>query len=481
MNQDAIDLISLLELRGNTRLIKVANSQGGEYHGPCPFCGKGTNRFFVQPNAERPHYCCRICGMKGDAIQFLRDYEGLSYHAACQELDLDPKYPATRNPEPVQTPDDPPCQAWQQAGMDFIARAEKFLWLANAPESVKMLEYLHVRGFSDDTMKRARLGYCPLGKDGKWFSCSFETWGLTPDMLSPEQLAKEVIRIPPGIIIPWIVDGILWKIAIKRPGEEQGYGQVLGSREGLYNASGLCDVFSDGKPIVMVEGEFDALSVLQVAGDLVTPVATGSVSRARTQRWITALGTQDNPVLQSFDTDQAGEDGAAWWIAHYECSALRTSNIMRWKPAAHDCNDMLQAGMNIRRWLKFGLETAVRPVMVVAPTVLQKEVVIPLVPVQEYQESDLKPCNEVYCAVGYDERGQPFCEKCRLYNPAPAPAPAMISDGKLLPNRCTTTFCQRTVRCYGAGGSAWCVECWKNVYIPSKPNMEHLSLSNYTT
>ena len=41
--------VNLLSLIGsNVSLHKVARTGGGEYAGPCPFCG-GTNRFRVQP------------------------------------------------------------------------------------------------------------------------------------------------------------------------------------------------------------------------------------------------------------------------------------------------------------------------------------------------------------------------------------------------------------------------------------------------
>ncbi|MBV9711108.1 MAG: hypothetical protein JO011_09365, partial [Ktedonobacteraceae bacterium] len=36
----------------NTSLRRVASTHGGEYAGPCPFCG-GTDRFRVWPDAEQ--------------------------------------------------------------------------------------------------------------------------------------------------------------------------------------------------------------------------------------------------------------------------------------------------------------------------------------------------------------------------------------------------------------------------------------------
>lgn len=56
-------------------------SRSGEYAGPCPFCG-GEDRFLVWLESDR--YWCRRCQKKGDSIQFLRDYKGLSFHEAAR-------------------------------------------------------------------------------------------------------------------------------------------------------------------------------------------------------------------------------------------------------------------------------------------------------------------------------------------------------------------------------------------------------------
>lgn len=47
-----------LDARRDTKLVKVAASNGGEWAGPCPFCG-GKDRFRVQP--EKNRWLCRGC------------------------------------------------------------------------------------------------------------------------------------------------------------------------------------------------------------------------------------------------------------------------------------------------------------------------------------------------------------------------------------------------------------------------------------
>lgn len=74
----------LLELVKQDTELRRASKK--EYHGPCPWCG-GHDRFVVFANEDR--YWCRGgekggagCGKKGDAIQYLRDYKGMSFQEA---------------------------------------------------------------------------------------------------------------------------------------------------------------------------------------------------------------------------------------------------------------------------------------------------------------------------------------------------------------------------------------------------------------
>src|SRR5450759_324100 len=77
----------LLDLIGrDVTLRRVASTNGGEYAGPCPFCGSGDDRFRVWP--EEGRYWCRVCERHGDGIQYLRDRHGLGYREARERLGL---------------------------------------------------------------------------------------------------------------------------------------------------------------------------------------------------------------------------------------------------------------------------------------------------------------------------------------------------------------------------------------------------------
>jgi len=82
---EATDLLALIERETGNSYTKAASTNGGEWKGACPWCG-GNDRFCIWNYAERAHYWCRQCRRGGDAIQFLRDFRGLSFPEAVQEL-----------------------------------------------------------------------------------------------------------------------------------------------------------------------------------------------------------------------------------------------------------------------------------------------------------------------------------------------------------------------------------------------------------
>lgn len=102
------DLLALLS--GHTQLRKKASTDGGEFAGPCPFCG-GRDRFRVWPAEGR--WWCRWCERKGDAIALVQQLHGVGFLAACDHLGrpsngppssrrgTGPKRPPTAKTEPL--------------------------------------------------------------------------------------------------------------------------------------------------------------------------------------------------------------------------------------------------------------------------------------------------------------------------------------------------------------------------------------------
>lgn len=337
--QQHVDLIALIEKHAGIRLKRKARTDSGEYVGPCPWCPVSTDSFLVWPNSERPHWNhVRGCRRNGDAISFLQEFVGMSFREACDELNIDPEEAREERiaaSNRYDTNNAPPL-AWQERAREFLHQCRYALWSSRGDEA---RAWLHHRGLTDDTIKQAELGYCPI-----FYQDELAHWGLCA-----ADVDRDEVRVPEGIIIPWYYRNDLWKLSVRRlhPTDNQPkYGQVVGSCEGLY----LVDDVRAGQPVMIVEGEFDALSVRQEAGSLIACVATGSTKRGYTHRWLTLLNNCPT-ILQSFDDDEGGKQGARRWQHTFP-----ETQIMRWLPAAHDANEMLTSDISIRYWVKQGLE-----------------------------------------------------------------------------------------------------------------------------
>lgn len=330
-------MTDLLELIArDTRLRKVANSCGGEWAGPCPQCG-GRDRFRVQPQAQpQPRWICRQCCERWSNLPgYLMWRDGLSYGDACSALGVvragDDQPAAAPMPRPANDVH-PPSERWRWAAGRVADICQRALWSSPLGDAARA--YLHRRGFTDDTIRHAGLGLHVGGCYNRW-----ELWGLAP------QPAKHGVWVPHGILIPWRVDGAVWKLAVRL--SQGGYQTVTGSANVLYNV----DRLMPGCTAVLVEGVFDALAVEQAAGNLCVAVACGTTG-ARNMRSITKLALCDR-ILVALDNEDAQNvavaRAAAYWVDVLQPCA------MRWKPYVKDCGAMLEQHMDLRAWVENGL------------------------------------------------------------------------------------------------------------------------------
>lgn len=72
--EDLLDRVDLAELIGSRITLKKA---GANYKACCPFHDEKTPSFNVRP--DKGFYHCFGCGVHGDAISFIREFEGLGF------------------------------------------------------------------------------------------------------------------------------------------------------------------------------------------------------------------------------------------------------------------------------------------------------------------------------------------------------------------------------------------------------------------
>jgi DNA primase len=338
--KQAMDMLSLIG--HDTRLKRIASTKGGEYAGPCPFCG-GRDRFHVQPSIEGGgRWFCRNCtnGNWQDAITYVMRRDNLDFLAACERLGATfttspntsmSRRRASTNSRPLAVAPSisanfgPPSLGWQNAARRIIDECEAALW---NDAGTQALSWLKARGLSEQTLLSWHIGYC--SQDGEYHG----------------------LFVPRGVVIPWIAGDIVWKLNVRRPAGMPKYTAVKGSR----TASALfgVDKLTCKPDCFVTEGEFDALLLWQEIGGLADVITLGSETGRLADRWLPVL----LPVKRFWvttDNDEAGERAAAYWI---RLVGRRGQRIL--PPGnAKDVTEAWQAGDNLTAWASDALPTQI--------------------------------------------------------------------------------------------------------------------------
>lgn len=214
---------------------------------PCPRCG-GTDRFYqiVAPrNGYNPFWLCSQCKYTEGATAF------------------------TGGPVPVITGLAPDEIAQAHKGYEGAA-----LWCAAnlyTSQGVAALAYLHARGFTDETIKAAGLGYHP--GDILSSSAALALWhtgdndayeGMrTGGLTGPQGKIKPLLKN--ALTIPYTSNGITSMLRTRaldnssRKYASPAVPLYAGATPVLYGA----DILAESDMVILTEGEFKALAVTQ--------------------------------------------------------------------------------------------------------------------------------------------------------------------------------------------------------------------------
>jgi len=335
-------ILDLIQQETGSTFRRKASTDGGEWAGPCPFCRAGDDRFQVWPVKGR-YKCIRYCGRGGDAIQFVREYKQMGFQAAKEYLATHYRMEtgesdAHRETVKRSNAHTEPCQApgglWSDRAWEFVFDCQQHLMERGT--NPKALEWLHGRKLTDETLWAVGIGYNPAGQ-----YIERAAWGLPP--ATREDGRRKDLWLPRGVVIPWVIDGDLWGVRIRRPVGDPKYYWIPGGAPALYRADSL----TGARPAVLVEGEIDALTIAQEAGDVAVAVATGSTGGGRHVRWLARLALPP-AVLVAYDADEPGEKAAGYWLDVVK-------NAKRWRPYWGDANGLAQEGVNVRNWILTGI------------------------------------------------------------------------------------------------------------------------------
>lgn len=176
--------IDILDVVGNFVKLK---RRGANYLGLCPFHNERTPSFTVSPSKEI--FKCFGCGKSGNTISFLMEHEKLTYIEAIKWLAL--RY----NVEIEETESSPEQKLQQQTSESlFIINsfAQKFysqqLFETEDGQNIG-LTYLKERGFTEETIRKFRLGFAPDHRDT--FTRQALNQQFNPDLLKKSGLVVE--------------------------------------------------------------------------------------------------------------------------------------------------------------------------------------------------------------------------------------------------------------------------------------------------
>lgn len=307
--------VNLLDL--NPGMKRVANTNGGEYAGPCPFCG-GKDRFRIQPKTNR--WYCRQCGGDKwhDVIDFIMRRDGCTFTEATKKLNIPMQVKFVTEAKKQIQQQRPPDQEWQELARQVIDRCQSLLFKRTGDRG---MDYLLSRGLSLPTMEKYRLGYSPSIWIGK-------------------------VKIHKGIIIPAIVGEACWYIKIRSLPNADGprYSCVPGSKtNAIFGADDI-----NGEPYCLIsEGEFNAMILNQEVGHLISTCSLGSAANKLDMlTWGRFFLTQST-VMCLFDNDPAGEKG---FENMNEMLGDRARRLPL--PGNGDVNDFHIAGGEIENWFE---------------------------------------------------------------------------------------------------------------------------------
>ncbi|WP_337174599.1 CHC2 zinc finger domain-containing protein [Paludisphaera sp.] len=265
----------------------------------CPFHADANPSFRVDP--ERGRWRCFGCGERGDAAGLVMRLESLTFPEAVRRVadlcglspyswaDRAPIRPTPR-PAPAKAPGKPvagPSGLSSSDASALVAEAAERLWTRQGEWA---LSYLHGRALDDGTIRDAHLGWVDRA-------------------IIPKRDGSGSYALS-GVCIPWFDRGRLAMAKVRRlDGREPKYLEIFRDGPTVYPSP---DAIRPALPLVAVEGEFDALTLAQLIGDLARVVTVGSAS-TRVDADIRRAIRSAPALYAAHDADDAGDRAAASW------------------------------------------------------------------------------------------------------------------------------------------------------------------------
>lgn len=249
----------------------------------CPLCGSGTGNhstgaFSIKDGTS---WKCFSCNEGGDIFDLIGKYEGIPDHSEQLKragelfgITID-SYRAKAQEDFREYQNQPKTEQYTHKSIHTADYTQFFL---KANKDIEKTTY-H-RGISLETLNRFKIGYV-------------ENWRHPKAPNAPAS---------PRLIIPTSKESYLARDTRENiPEEQKPYSKSKVGSIHIFNAKALQTAT---KPIFIVEGELDALSIIEVGGEA---VALGTTTKAKSLLEILKTTKPEQPLIISLDNDEAGE------------------------------------------------------------------------------------------------------------------------------------------------------------------------------
>ncbi|MDF9389765.1 DNA primase [Vibrio sp. 1151_11] len=325
-----LDIVDIIDAR-----VKL-KKKGKNYGACCPFHNEKTPSFSV--SQEKQFYHCFGCGVHGNAIDFMMEYERLEFVEAIEEL---ASFVGLEVPREQRSSGHfssaPKANSEEKRTLyDLMGSIAQFYRnQLKVPGNRHAIEYLKDRGLSGEIVQKFGIGYIA------------DEWDLVRKNFGQQQESQEML-VTGGMLIEndkgnrydRFRGRIMFPIRDRR-GRVIGFGgRVTGDGTPKYLNSPETPIFHKGKElyglydvmqayreppqILVVEGYMDVVALAQYGVDY----SVASLGTSTTGDHLQLLFRQTNTVVCCYDGDRAGRE-AAWRALENALSYLKSGNILK--------------------------------------------------------------------------------------------------------------------------------------------------------
>ncbi|HFR3411681.1 TPA: DnaB-like helicase C-terminal domain-containing protein [Streptococcus suis] len=286
----------------------------------CPLCGSGTGRnatgaFTITPDGNS--WKCFACDKGGDTLDLIGYVEGID--------DYNSKL--TRAGELFNMTIDTPAREYQNQdktaqntdthnSIHTPTNGNYLAFYKQANDNIQATNYPEKRGLSKAILDRFKIGYV-------------ENW--------KHPNAPENVTGSPRLIIPVTQTSYLARDTRDNiPDYQKQYAKTKVGGSDIFNGRAFIDDLD--KPIFIVEGEIDALSIMEVGG---VAVALGSTSNAKKLAGMVRDKQLERPLILALDNDSRGRKTQAELEGLLQAQKTPYTVAVLTEGAVKDPNEML--------------------------------------------------------------------------------------------------------------------------------------------